>query len=291
MSDPIRWRASDGSAPAGARELLRHASPPRALDAAARARHAAAIAKITAGAAPAAVAGSKLALGVKLLAGLGLAAAVAVSASPAVRARLAPQRPAAVAPAQRAASAPVAPPEAAPLPAAVEQAPIAPAPPAVTPSPTPPAAAVVAPTTPRPSAPPTPRVVTATAPSAPVVAPSEPSVVTAPPGSLGVVGAPSTAGASAVAPTEDPLLREDRLLQSAGASVDADPQSALAGLDQHEREFPRGQLAAERELLAVQALRNLGRNDEARARGEALIARFPRTPYASRTRHLLDALP
>jgi hypothetical protein len=290
MSDPIRWRASDGSAPAGARELLRHASPPTGLDAATRARHAAAIAKITAGAAPAAVAGSKLALGVKLLAGLGLAAAVAVSASGPMRAHLAPHRPAVVAPAQRAASAPVAPPEAAPLPVAVEEAPIAAAPPAVTPSPTPPTAVVVAPPH-RPSSPPTLRVVTAAAPSAPIVAPSEPSVVTAPSGSLGVVGAPITAGASPVTPTEDPLQREGQLLQSAGAAVDADPQAALAGLDQHEREFPRGQLAAERELLAVQALRNLGRNDEARARGEALIARFPRTPYASRTRHLLDALP
>jgi hypothetical protein len=133
--------------------------------------------------------------------------------------------------------------------------------------------------------------VTAAAPSAPVVASPEASAAPAPSGSLGTVGAPITAGASPITPTEDPLEREGRLLQSAGASVDADPRSALAGLDQHEREFPRGQLAAERELLAVQALRNLGRNDEARARGEALIARFPRTPYASRTRHLLDSLP
>ena len=288
MSDPIRWRASDGGAPAGARELLRHASAPVALDAATRARHAAAIAKITTGAAPAAVAGSKLALGVKLLVGLGLAAAVAVSTSGPVRSRFIHHRPAAVAPAQRAASAPVAPPPAPPPPPAGVAAPAPPPPPRVAPAPPPPPPLAA---TPRTSPPATRRVVTATAPSAPVVEPSEPAAAPAPSGSLGAVGAPITAGASPVSPTEDPLLGEYRLLESARASVDSDPQATLAGLDQHEREFPGGQLAAERELLAVQALRNLGRNDEARARGEALIARYPRSPYASRTRHLLDARP
>jgi len=288
MSDPIRWRASDGGAPAGARELLRHASAPTPLDAATRARHAAAIAKITAGAAPAAVAGSKLALGAKLLAGLGLAAAVAVSASGPMRSRIAPHRPAAVAPAQRSVSAPIAPPESAPPPPPAVEAPSAPPPPPSEPAPVPPTA-VAAP--PRPSPVPARRAVTATAPSVPVVEAPEPAEAPAPSGSPGAVGAPITAGASPVSPTEDPLLREGQLLQSAGAAIDSDPRAALAGLDQHEREFPRGQLAAERELLAVQALRNLGRNDEARARGEALIARYPRSPYASRTRHLLDALP
>ncbi len=95
---------------------------------------------------------------------------------------------------------------------------------------------------------------------------------------------------SEAAAPEDPLAREMRLLNLANAMHDGDPREALARYDVLAREFPHGQMAAEREFLAVSALRTLGRDDEARSRGERLIAQFPTSPYASRTRRLLDTV-
>ena len=81
------------------------------------------------------------------------------------------------------------------------------------------------------------------------------------------------------------------MLEQARALLDARPGDALAKLDAHAAEFPSGQLAAERELLAVRALAKLGRVSEARTRGEALVARSRGSPYESRVRALLAALP
>ncbi len=78
MNDPARWRSPDGDAPSEARELLRHAAGPRAFDAAARARNAATIAKISAGAVSAP---TTTLFGAKLAAKVALAALVAISAS------------------------------------------------------------------------------------------------------------------------------------------------------------------------------------------------------------------
>ena len=53
--------------------------------------------------------------------------------------------------------------------------------------------------------------------------------------------------------------------------------SALSALDEHTRRFPRGELAEEREALAVQALARAGRGAEARRRAERFEARYPRS--------------
>jgi hypothetical protein len=50
-------------------------------------------------------------------------------------------------------------------------------------------------------------------------------------------------------------------------------------------------MATERELLAIDALRRLGRASEARARAEALLPRARGGLYEERLRKLLDALP
>jgi hypothetical protein len=98
--------------------------------------------------------------------------------------------------------------------------------------------------------------------------------------------------AAAVAPLPaDALTREIGLVDAARRDVAAAPAQALAAADAHRRAFPDGQLAAEREFLAIEALRRLGRLDEARQRARALEARYPSSSYAARAARLLQPAP
>ena len=80
------------------------------------------------------------------------------------------------------------------------------------------------------------------------------------------------------------------MLERARASLGASPAGALAITEEHAARFPGGKLAVERELLAIDALRRLGRAGEARARGEALLSRARGGLYEERIRKLLDDL-
>ena len=100
---------------------------------------------------------------------------------------------------------------------------------------------------------------------------------------------PAATPAPATTPAEDPLDRERRLLDAAQSALPGDPQQALQRLATYDAEFPNGQLRAEREVVAVDALQRLGRIDDARARGEALAARHP--GYARRVRRILERSP
>jgi hypothetical protein len=313
MSEPIRWRAPEGGASSEARDLLRHARAPRALDAAARARNAAAVTKIATG--PVATT-SAITAGTKALLGVGLASVMAVSvAVSGSRTRPSHDHRAPVAARTRGAQPPpqyvTTAPTPMPAPAPVET--LAHAPPAVTPpvpariataeprqvelaAPSP--ARHVAPVVALPSSP-SPHVIPslAAAPAAPTT-PATPTTTNArteaPSAGSSVAFAAGTGGhvtPGSATIEEDPLVRETRLFEGVGGLIERDPGAALAQLDRHGQEFPRGQLAAEREFFAVQALHRLGRDADARARGDALIARFPTSPYASRTRRLLDSLP
>lgn len=103
---------------------------------------------------------------------------------------------------------------------------------------------------------------------------------------------PATSAARASSrPERDPLEREAAMLEEARSALDRDPSGALAALDRHSATFPAGRLSMERELLAVEALRRLGRNAEARARGAALLARAGGSIYEARVRAMLDSLP
>jgi hypothetical protein len=96
----------------------------------------------------------------------------------------------------------------------------------------------------------------------------------------------ATPGAKGASP--DPLRDEVLRLDEARAKLArGDAAGALVSLDQHAREFPRGFLGAEAEVLRVEALFKAGRTDEARARGERLLAREPNGPHAKRLRTLL----
>jgi hypothetical protein len=80
----------------------------------------------------------------------------------------------------------------------------------------------------------------------------------------------------------DALDRETRLVDGALENLSSAPVRALALLERHRRAFPRGQLSAEREYLAVEVLCRLDRLPAARRRARALAAAFPDSSYAAR---------
>jgi hypothetical protein len=102
--------------------------------------------------------------------------------------------------------------------------------------------------------------------------------------------APRTAptAAAATVASGDTLAREIALIDAGRASLASAPARALAVLETHRREFPRGQLAAEREFLAVEALLAAHRSDDANRRAADLAARYPSSSYAARAARLLD---
>lgn len=115
--------------------------------------------------------------------------------------------------------------------------------------------------------------------------------------------ASSSAGASASAsgiapasPTPSPppkasadtLAEENALLDPVRGQLESDPAGVLGVADAHRKKFPGGQLAADREYLAVRALKKLGREDEAKKRGAAFLVKYPNSPYAMYVRRLIE---
>ncbi len=79
----------------------------------------------------------------------------------------------------------------------------------------------------------------------------------------------------AARPAADTLAEEVGLLHQARAALHADSASALALATRHEHRYPRSQLAAEREVVMILALCDLGRATEARRRAASLSSRSP----------------
>ena len=85
---------------------------------------------------------------------------------------------------------------------------------------------------------------------------------------------------------------ERKILQPARAALaGGDSSSALTAIAEHERRFPAGQLAEEREALRVEALLSAHRTDEARSAAAAFRNRFPRSVLLSRVSEALQAAP
>jgi hypothetical protein len=101
--------------------------------------------------------------------------------------------------------------------------------------------------------------------------------------------APEPAAADTAAPV-DTLAQEAALLEKARSTLATSPADALALTQAHAAQFPAGKLGMERELLAIDALRRLGRTGEARTRAEALLSRAQGGLYEPRLRQLLDGL-
>ncbi len=76
------------------------------------------------------------------------------------------------------------------------------------------------------------------------------------------------------------------LLKRARAALETAPQRALSLSGEHQTRFPRGVLAQEREVIAIEALIRLGRHGRAERRAARFNQRFP----ASAHRRRLDAL-
>jgi hypothetical protein len=93
--------------------------------------------------------------------------------------------------------------------------------------------------------------------------------------------------AETAAPT-DALAREVPLIDAGRADLATAPSRALAALETHRREFPRGQLAAEREFLTVQALVQMNHIADAKRRAEELAAHHPSSSYAARAARLIE---
>jgi len=96
--------------------------------------------------------------------------------------------------------------------------------------------------------------------------------------------APSGAAPAALDTTGE---SEVALLQSAQDALAANPLVALSLANHHAARFPRGTLAQEREVIAVEALLRLGRRDEARARAYRFYRAFPRSAHRARIEELL----
>lgn len=245
-------RWKQGGAPGGLDDLLRRAPRPRAMSAAERARTAARFAQVPAASATLGAAWAAWAKGIAVIAGLGVSGLVAYPLVSDHRASSSTVAPIQRLPADRL--------RAVDLDRSVDlQRPLLPA--ATTPE-VPPAPAL--------PAIPIPTAKSSTRPLAPDAPPLD---------------------AQAPAIDADALLREAALLEKARADITRDPEASLRALDEHREGFGDGQLAAERELLAIDALAHQGRSAEARSRARSFLARFPSSPYAERVRRIAGTNP
>jgi hypothetical protein len=104
-----------------------------------------------------------------------------------------------------------------------------------------------------------------------------------PPALAAVPVEPRAKVAAPASPSDDDALAgETQLLLEAQRALATDPRNAIAIAREHARRYPRGQLVAERELLMVQALVELGRTREAEARGRELRKASPNSIYQER---------
>lgn len=119
------------------------------------------------------------------------------------------------------------------------------------------------------------RVTPADEPEAQVADPPEPSAATKVRGARRATIDTSAPATAPPAPDTD-LGAERALVERARTALfRRRAADALDALEEHERRFPGGRLSEERDALAVQSLRTLGRNDEARARATRFVADHP----------------
>ena len=141
-----------------------------------------------------------------------------------------------------------------------------------------------------PSSPPSPAP-SAQRPSLQVSPKPSPVVPAVPPAAENAPAAPEPAPAAALdsapvaaklpeKPTPPARLSEAELLEQARAALRADPARALQRANEHAARFPRGVLVQEREVLAIQALRKLGRSADADRRAAAFVKAFPGSAFA-----------
>jgi hypothetical protein len=104
--------------------------------------------------------------------------------------------------------------------------------------------------------------------AAPAIAPS-PSAE-APPAASATSPASNPAPRSSRAPANEALL-----LERARRALASDPARALALTKQHQQSFPNGLLKQEREVIAIEALRRLGKAEQAGERAGRFEKQYP----------------
>ena len=87
----------------------------------------------------------------------------------------------------------------------------------------------------------------------------------------------------------DPRLEEAELLEGARALVSSSPAAALKLTADYSRQFPKGRLGAEADLIAAQSLLGMGKVAAAKQRAQASLSRYPSGLYARQLRDIVDA--
>lgn len=122
---------------------------------------------------------------------------------------------------------------------------------------------------------------TASAPSA--SAPVHATATAAPPAPRAAPSAMAPPSTSSLQkdPRDEQLARQRTLLEMARTAIARrDAEAAISSLETHAKEFPKSQLAEEREALYVQALAAAKRIPEARARAAQFRRSFPESPLS-----------
>jgi hypothetical protein len=96
-----------------------------------------------------------------------------------------------------------------------------------------------------------------------------------------------TAATVASAPTG--IAAEAQLLERARSLLDESPERALMLTNEHRERFIQGQLSAERELIAIDALLRLGRHQQAAERARPFLTDGSSQLFTQRVRNLLSS--
>jgi hypothetical protein len=107
------------------------------------------------------------------------------------------------------------------------------------------------------------------------------------PAAVAVPEAPAPAAERAPPPPRK--LGEVELLLSARSALKQDPQAALKLLDEHAGRFASGTLAPEREVLAIEALRQSGQTALAEQRLHLFRAHYPNSLHLLRLQQTVRA--
>jgi hypothetical protein len=83
---------------------------------------------------------------------------------------------------------------------------------------------------------------------------------------------------------------EPQLIERARKALASDPRRALSLAQEHQRRFPAGALAVERDVIALEALARSGQSTEAARRARAFEAKYPKSIHLPRVRALLARL-
>jgi hypothetical protein len=86
------------------------------------------------------------------------------------------------------------------------------------------------------------------------------------------------------------LWDEPQLIERARKALSSEPRRALSLTQEHQRRFPVGALAVERDVIALEALARSGQTAEAKRRARAFEAKYPKSIHLPRVRALLARL-